>query len=233
MRILLVLMFLLTAVAGYSKTIVLSEKNTMSFNRQFTMEYIAKKQVELFEKIEKLKKTEPLYIVFHSPGGDIEAGMRFIDTIKASGHPVHTITIYAASMAYITVQLLGKRYILPSGTLMSHRASIGGLGGEINGEAQTRLDYITKMVNNISKQVAKRLGISLKKYQKLIADEYWTYGENAVTEGHADEMIYAKCDKSLRGTYQVEMSGFFNRYNVTFSKCPLITVPLKIEKIKR
>lgn len=210
------------------RTIVLTDKNTVTFNDEFNPMSVAQKQKELFELAASSPESD-LYLVVDSPGGSVFAGSLFIDTVKALNKNVHTISIFSASMAYHTVQGLGKRFILPSGMLMSHRAAVGGLGGQFPGELNTRIKMLMDSTEELDRVAANRVGISLEDYKKLIHDELWLTGAEAVKQKHADEVVRAVCDKSLQGSYNKEIRTFFGNINVEFSKCPLITGPLSID----
>jgi ATP-dependent Clp protease protease subunit len=146
MPFLLILGFLLAnAVYGKSANIILTENNHINFNEKVTDEFVAKKQLELFTKNNLLYRHEPLYVVLDTPGGSVTAGLAFIDNIKSLGRPVHTITIFAASMGYQIVQELGIRYITPSGTLMSHRGAISGISGQVPGELKLSIEPYWKI----------------------------------------------------------------------------------------
>jgi len=209
------------------RTIVLTDKNTVTFNEDFNSMSVAQKQKELFELAASSSESE-LYLVMDSPGGSVFAGSLFIDTVKALNKNVHTITIFSASMSYHTVQGLGKRLILPSGMLMSHRAAVGGLGGQFPGELNTRIKMLMDSTEELDRVAANRIGISLEEYKNLIHDELWLTGAEAVKKNHADEVVRAICDKSLQGSYNKEIRTFFGNIKVEFSKCPLITGPLSI-----
>ena len=206
--------------------VVLTSKNTVVMDQAFRASSVAQVQ----NKLAKLSANtnEDLYLILNSPGGSISAGQSLIDFAKSLPNKVHTITVFAASMAYLTAQHLDKRYILPSGKMMSHRARIGGLGGQVPGEANTRLSFITSIVDEIFASTAKRVGVSFEEYMGLVYDELWLTANQAVKTNHADEVIVAKCDKSLSGTYVRTVRSFFGNFKVTFSKCPLINGPLKI-----
>jgi ATP-dependent protease ClpP protease subunit len=227
-KLLLMLLLLPTLVfAGELKTIELNKDNTISFNDQFNAMSVAQKQAEILQLAEKTSEKD-LYIIMYTPGGSISAGQLFINTVKALGKRVHTITIFSASMGYQTVQALGTRYILPSGILMSHRAFVSGLAGQFPGELNKRLDMLMKSTENMEKISSTRVGMSLEDYQKAIHDELWVIGQDAVDKGHADEVVLAKCDKSLSGTYIKTYQTFFGPVDVEFSNCPLISGPLRI-----
>ena len=216
------------ALGNEIKTIVLTDKNTVSFNDEFNAMSVAKKQIELFE----LAATSPekdIYLVMNSPGGSVFAGSLFIDTVRSLNKNVHTITVFSASKAYHTDQGLGKRYILPSGMLMSHRAYAGGLDGQFPGELNSRIKMLMESTEELDKVAANRVGISLVDYKKLIHDELWLTGSKAVELKHADEVVQAVCDKSLSGTNVQEIRSFFGIIHVEFSNCPLITGPLSVK----
>jgi ATP-dependent Clp protease protease subunit len=71
----------------------------------------------------------------NSPGGMVTSGMVIYDTMKMITSPVATVCMgLAASMGSILLSAgeKGKRYIYPSGRVMIHQPSIGGL---IRGQA--------------------------------------------------------------------------------------------------
>ena len=208
-----------------SEDILLTERNSIRFNEEFTDIYTAKIQGEIIAKVSKLASDEPLYIVLDTPGGSVFAGAVLIDNLKALGHPIHTITIFSASMGYQLVQNLGTRYILPSGVLMSHRAA-GGVQGQFYGEIESRLQMVKDVVDGLDQVAAERTKTSLKQYKKSVENELWAVGEKAVKSNQADSIARATCDKTLRGTESQFINTFLGRIELIFSKCPIITAPI-------
>lgn len=220
------------AFAGEGKsdklnTLTLSDSNTISFNSKFSSSFVAQKQVEALNKCLNNVGSE-IYIVLYTPGGSVSAGQLFFDTLNALPCTFNTITIFSASMGYQTVQNLGKRYILPSGILMSHRAYVSGIGGEIDGELQSIVDLLKSNVDELDNIAAKRVGLETKQYKELIRDELWMTGSQAVKMKHADEVVLVKCDSSLVGTYSERIDTFFGSFMVEFSKCPIVTGILNV-----
>jgi ATP-dependent Clp protease, protease subunit len=204
--------------------VTLTEDNFVSFNQQVSDEYTSKKTLEIMKKA---KKGIPLYLVLDTPGGSVSAGLAFIDVIKSLKVPVHTITLFAASMGYQMVQELGTRYITPSGTLMSHRGAVGGLSGQVPGELNSRLNHIQSILNGMSARAAARVGMSKKAYDDAIINELWISGKEAVASKHADKLANVQCEKSLiEATYQQELLTIFGKVTIVFSKCPLISSPI-------
>lgn len=226
MKKLLAILLLLPTLA-FAKTINLASKNTINFNQAFSGPYIALKQIEAINLCGKNVNSD-IYIVAYTPGGRISAGQLFFDTLKALPCKFHTITIFSASMGYQMTQNLGKRYILPSGTLMSHRASVSGISGELGGELDSIIKNLTDSVTELELVASKRVGISLEAYREAIRDELWLTAEEAVRLNHADEIVLVQCGKSLMGTHIETVRTFFGNYEVEFSDCPIITSPLRV-----
>jgi ATP-dependent protease ClpP protease subunit len=228
MKLLLAMMLLLPTLS-FGKTINLTDKNSINFNDSFSAQFVAKKQIEAINLCNKNGGND-IFIVLYTPGGSISAGQLFYDTLNALPCKFHTITIFAASMGYQTVQNLGRRYVLPSGTLMSHRASISGLSGELGGELDSILSLLNQNVTEMEVIASKRVGLSLKQYRSAISDELWLTGKSAVTSGHADEVALVSCGKSLMGTRMETVNTFFGKFLVEYSNCPIITAPLRVER---
>lgn len=223
MKTLILALFMLPSLAlANLNVLTLSESNTINFNSKFTSSFVAKKQMEAMEKCLANPDSE-INIVLYTPGGSVSAGQRFFDSLNALPCKFNTVTIFSASMGYQTVQNMDKRYIVPSGILMSHRAYISGLSGEIGGELDSILKLLNDNITELDKIAAKRTGLELKEYQNLIRDELWLTGEQAVNSNHADELVLVKCDQSLSGTYSDVVYTMFGQMLVEFSKCPIIT----------
>jgi len=224
----IMLLPMLAFAGSKPRVLELNENNTINFNDEFSPMFVAKKQAEAislcFSNIGK-----EINIVLYTPGGSISAGQLFFDTLNALPCTFNTITIFSASMGYQTVQNLGKRYIIPSGILMSHRASVSGLAGELGGELDSIINLIKDNVREMETVASNRVGITLEKYQSEISDELWLTGSQAVQKNHADEMVLVRCTKSLSGYTTRTVNTFFGPLRVKFSKCPLITAPIGIE----
>lgn len=229
MRTLMVILLMMPSLLFASKieTIELNSKNTINFNQAFTGMYVASKQIEAIDLCSKNPGTE-IFITLYTPGGSISAGKLFFDTLNALDCTFNTITIFSASMGYQTVQNLGRRLIIPSGVLMSHRASVRGLGGEIGGELDSIYNLIKQNVKDMEISASKRVGITLDQYKKDISDELWLTANKAVETNHADSVVLIRCDKSLLTTRFELVRTFFGTFNVEFSNCPIITAPISV-----
>lgn len=210
------------------KKVNLREANTVTFRNEVNAKTVAALQKEMLAKDKKLPPGEPIYLVLDTPGGSIPDGFHLVSTVQGMTHEVKTITIYAASMGFYLAQALGERLVLTSGTYMAHRARVGGIGGEVGGNFETRVNSILELVTLMEKTNAKRLGVDLDTYKANTRDEYYVIGEEAIAQGVADNIAAITCDKSLDGVSKEEFAYGFFTVVVTYSKCPAITGYLSV-----
>ena len=215
------------------KIITLESRNTVVFRGPVTTGSVSQVMLKLKKVSRSISKNTPIYLVIDSPGGSVFDGLAFLDFTKALPQKVYTVTLFGASMAFHMVQNLDKRYITTSGTLMSHRAR-GGLRGQFDGELESRYKMVKRALDYMDYKAAKRMGLRTKVYKKMIVNEYWVHGFDAVSENAADERVLIRCGKSLDGTEMVKLRSFFGTINAKFSKCPLVKAPVavKFERMK-
>lgn len=202
------------------EVIDLTEDNTVVMSEAFNDQSVSKVMLELQAVADKSPGTT-VYLVLNTPGGSVDAGLRLISFIKGLNLKVKTLTLFAASMGFMTAQNLDERLILDTGTLMSHRAKFG-VAGEYDGEMVSRFKWLAASIERLEGISAARMRLSLPVYKELIRDEYWVDGQQAVTDKAADRAVYAKCGKGMKGTRTLEVSTMFGMFEVTVSKCPLI-----------
>lgn len=217
-------------------TVVLNDKNSITLSGEISGESVAvtiKKLQKLDSETKLVGKPDPIYLVVYSPGGSIQAGLELIEAAQGMKRQVNTITMFAASMAFNTVENLGERLILKNGVLMSHRAA-GGFEGSFGGTHPSQLDsrygFWLQRIAEMDEQVVKRSGgkQTIESYREFYRDELWRTGEQSVAQGYADAVVTARCDKTLDGveTHSVDFMGFLIKYDV--SLCPLITAAMNI-----
>lgn len=208
--------------------ITLTERNTLVIRNVINSQSVASLQDKANKLSQGLSKNEKIYLFLDTPGGSVQSGNEMVSTLRGLPQRVDTITNFAASMGFITVQSLGTRYILPNGILMSHRAA-GGAEGQIPGELNTRVNFFTDMLDAQDAEIAKRVNMSKKDYQKLIVNEHWVFGSKAVSTKMADKVVLARCNKVLsEGRVNETVYTFFGPIQLVYSACPLITAPLEI-----
>ena len=227
------LLALLLSLSVNAKEIKLTADNTAVLRQDFNSSSVTSLKKDLLELNANLKSGYPIYLVLYTPGGSIQKGLELFEFVKGLNRPVHTITIFAASMGFQTVQSLGKRYILKYGILMSHKAR-GGFKGEFGGglsQLDSRYGMWLKRIDMLDKVTVKRSNgkQTLKSYRAAYDNELWLNGPEAVEKGYADEVATVSCGTTLTTKESTETLDFgFFKLNVTFSGCPIITSPLSI-----
>jgi ATP-dependent protease ClpP protease subunit len=216
------------ATALFGKTVILTESNTLQMNAYYDSDSVAQVIQRAIELDVALPAGEPLFLVINSGGGYISAGLDMINALNGLNRPVHTVTMYAASMGFQTVQgLSGDRLLLDTATLMSHRARGGFFGEFPDGNLDSRRKFwLSRMMSQDIKVVKRnKLLKSVKRYRQLIANEFWCEGVGCLKTGFADKIVKAKCDSSLKGTKMVHTNFVIQGYPLVleqeYSKCPL------------
>ena len=229
------MLFLSTmSYAGAKPDVILTSKNTVVLNDVVSWGTMTKLSLDLMLTSSKLGKDEVIYLVINSPGGSVSAGSLFIEILKHIPQPVHSITIFGASMGFHIAQASDARLILETGTLMSHRATLGGLSGQLDGELESRIGYYKAMTGVLDKYAASRMGLSLKEYKGRIINEMWHIGSDAVKLRSADRVASVTCSKELLGsTYVKNILAPFGPIPMRFSSCPLIVAPVSSVKARR
>lgn len=213
--------------------VILTKDNTLVMNNYYDGETVANVTQKAKEMDAKLPSKEAIYLVIDSGGGSIDAGIEMIQNLNTLNRPVHTITLFSASMGFQTVQgVTGRRLITTNGTLMSHKAR-GGFSGEFPGQLDSRYSYYLKRVLRLDAVAVARTGgkHNAKSYAALIENEYWCDGQDCIDQGFADAVINPSCDNSLGGTQNKLYDRFVYMGHVVeivdvMSNCPLITSPL-------
>lgn len=230
MRIFLFLMLFSTMTMA--KDIILTKDNTIVLNQEFSGASVSKLISDAKKIDSTLPNGYPIYLFLDTPGGSIQAGLELMEAFKGLNRPIHTVVLFAASMGFQLTQNLGDRYILKFGILMSHKAH-GGFEGEFGGglgQLDSRYGMWIRRIDLMDKQTVKRTKgkKTLEKYRSEYENELWLNGEEAVKNGYADEVVTAKCDKSLSGTTEKVVRLFDLKVHLELSECPIVTYPVNI-----
>jgi ATP-dependent Clp protease protease subunit len=223
LKLIYIYFLLIFSVCG--KEIVLTPNNTLVFDDVVTGQMVS----QIIREARELDddSLEPIYLFLNTPGGSIYAGLELIEALNTLRRPVHTITLFAASMGFHFVQNFDKRYILQFGELMSHRAR-GEFAGEFPGQLDSRYHLMLRKIRNMDNIVVMRTNgkQTLEGYLKSIQNELWLNGWEAVEEGYADEIATVHCDKTLNGTREKKFQRMGFNITLVFDKCPMITYPI-------
>ena len=224
MKKLLLGLILMSGVA-VGETIVL-DKDTLVFRGAVDSKTVS-------SMIYRISNTDSddIKLFISSPGGSVLQGSHFIDFMKASGKKFTCITDFAASMAFSIFQHCDNRYVLPSGILMQHQSSWGIRGEDRKNKQMIKLIDSLNYKNDLS--TSKKLRMSVKSYNDLVAHDLWLLGVNTTRfRGYkfADAVVNAKCTKDLlRSEVKETIYYTMSKVDVVWSGCPLVDAPLRID----
>jgi ATP-dependent protease ClpP protease subunit len=211
-----------TALAGP----VFKPSNTVVFRGQVDGETVSKAMMDLAAVADP-----EIYLVLDSPGGSVIDGMQLVDFTQGLNKKIHCVASFAASQAFIFLQshMCTTRTVLPNALIMQHVGTAG-----LPRQQQPNLNSMMGMLNRLTERVdvmqAKRIGISVKQFNAATRDDLWLWGDDAVKFGAADKSEAASCTKDLIDARVVQdVQVFIFTLRVTWSGCPLITAPLKVE----
>src|SRR5690606_3008535 len=186
----------LPALAAEKEELVLSSDNTLVLDDAFSGDVTVKLMEKATQMDSTLKSGYPMYLFLYTPGGSIQAGLELFEFLQGLNRPVHTVTLFAASMGFQTVQHLGERYIVKYGVLMSHKAR-GSFDGEFGGgisQLDSRYGLWLRRIQLMDAQTVERTGgkQTVKSYTDAYTPELWLNGEEAVEKGYADKVVTIK-----------------------------------------
>jgi ATP-dependent Clp protease, protease subunit len=144
----------------------------------------------LYLEMDKPKTEITFYI--NSPGGMVTSGMAIYDTMKMISSPVSTVCMgLAASMGSILLSggAKGKRFIFPSGEVMIHQPSIGGMYQGRSVEIETQAAQIKKTKEMGAQILADNCGKTFEQVMKDFDRDYWMDAQEAVKYGIVDKIL--------------------------------------------
>ena len=138
-----------------------------------------------------LEATDPgkdIFFFINSPGGVVTSGMVIYDAMQMITSPVHTICIgLAASMGSILLSggAKGKRLIWPSGRVMIHQPSLGGMYGQAT-DIEITAAEIQKIKQLSAEILAKNCGKDYEQVYKDFDRDHWMNAKEAMEYGIVD-----------------------------------------------
>ncbi|MGB0589566.1 MAG: ClpP family protease [Myxococcota bacterium] len=159
---------------------------TIELNGSISRQMIQSAQSKLLKFDEK--SHEPVWIRLNSGGGSVDAGLILIDTMQAVESPVYCVVESKAySMAAIILTFCERRYALDHATIMLHEASYGTAGEDPS--IRSRLDFLTRYLDLLHVEIAKKLNMRVDVYRAKIRDAWWLMAHEAKKAGVIDEVI--------------------------------------------
>jgi ATP-dependent Clp protease protease subunit len=155
--------------------------------------------------LEQLKDvTGNLVITLHSPGGDpFEAALILNDLVAHKGSIRVEIPSLAASAATIIMLAGDEIAIAESAHAMIH--NVWGLTVGNKHDHRAAADVMESLDHSLILNYAKRTGLDHKSISKMMDDETWMIGAEAVKLGFADEILELGSDPAARNVFDLSI----------------------------
>ena len=153
---------------------------------------------DFIRDLDSLKDMQRITLHINSVGGDLYGGVSIYNRLKELDAEITTINDgLAASAASIIYQAGDVRKMNSGSNLMVHQAS-GFLFGYYNNADLTQVSKQLEAANKAAINIyVEASGRSEREMKKLVNDETWMTGKEAVDAGLADEVIDAETPISM------------------------------------
>lgn len=142
--------------------------------------------------LDTIEPGKEISFYINSPGGMVTSGMVIYDAMQMIQSPVATICMgMAASMGSILLSggKKGIRKIFPSGEVMIHQPSIGGMFRGVSADLEIQAEQIQKTKELGAKILADNCGQTFEKVMKDFDRDYWMDAKGALEYGIVDEIV--------------------------------------------
>jgi ATP-dependent protease ClpP protease subunit len=215
---------LFLSCAPPANAITLTPDNTVVLRGEVTNQSVAAITKSLFSA-----KSDHVYLFIDSPGGSIFAGLRLINALSVSPKHITCIANTAISMAFAIFQTCNERLIVDKALLMQHVAAYSLEGQEPNNYSFSQ--FLHRMMIDLDSKQAKRLGMTTQAFREKTRDDWWMWGNEALTNKAADRMVQIECSKEMFTQFDIQtLQVMFFSIDLKFYKCPMIATPIE-EKV--
>lgn len=133
----------------------------------------------------------PVVAEINSPGGDVFAGSEIYTALKNYAGDVEVDIVGLAASAASIIAMAGDTIkISPTAQMMIHRASTVSQGN--SDDLASDLQGLDSTDQGIANLYAEKTGMDVQDIYKMMSDETWINAQDAVKQGFADEVMFAK-----------------------------------------
>jgi ATP-dependent protease ClpP protease subunit len=189
-----------------------------SINKETTNKFL--------QDLHSLENKQSAFVFIDTNGGSVEDGNKIIREVQKNN--MSCIVEKAYSMGFAILQSCNRRLMLPYGKIMQHQISFG-IQSE-KAKIESYMDFINQMEHDLVDMQATKIGITNEEFKNKTYNDWWLFGNYAVIENCADEIINVECTQKLVKEKHVISS---KSYDTIYSKCPLIPDPIEKKEKKK
>ena len=153
-------------------------------------DYIANIIIAQLLYLDREDAERDIQLYIHSPGGSVSAGLAIYDTMQLIRPAVSTICVgMAASMGAVLLAAgaPGKRYALPSSTVMLHQAA-GGFEGTA-ADIEIRAREIIRIQTRLKEILVKHSGQTMERIAHDSDRDFFMTADQAKEYGIIDDVV--------------------------------------------
>lgn len=129
----------------------------------------------------------PIKLFIHSPGGNLDETLAFVELIGISKTPIWTINAgWAYSAAGLILMAGHNRFALPNSQCLIHSGS-GGVGGSFE-QAEAQMKNYKDLVAKMREFILSKTTIDPKLFKKKNASEWYISTEEMLANGIVDKI---------------------------------------------
>jgi ATP-dependent Clp protease protease subunit len=210
---------LIFSYAANATTITLTKDNVVALTGEVSESSINTLVIDI-----ESKQANQIYLYINSPGGSVLAGQKFIDYLNTTDKDVICVAKVAISMAHHIFEACKTRLVQSDSILMQHNMT-AGTDGKI--ESMKRfLSVLSSIEHDLNVQVSKRIDMPLNDFELIIKDEWWVYGNKAVTLNLADKEVQVKCASAAYTTSTLKTVTIHSLFGTATIKLKVYDCPL-------
>ena len=173
-----------------------------------------------------------VYLYLDTPGGSVFAGMQLVSYIRASPKKVVAVVNTAISMGFVILQAADERIGTESSLAMQHTVSYG-IRPQPAPNAVSFQRFLERSTELMDRAQSKRIGISYVDFKQKTRSDWWTYGQDVIDANIVDRSATVTCTKrAMNAEIEDTKLTAFGPLVVTWSGCPILGAPLKVDAKK-
>lgn len=139
------------------------------------------------------EERRPILIYLDTPGGDVAAGLRVIDIIRASKTPVYIINLgICYSMGFMIYIAGHKRFSSRNATFLMHDGSVSASGSA--SKTRDLMLFNERIDGRLRDLVLQFTKITPEMYDAKLRTEWYMFADEAKELGVVDSILCVDCD---------------------------------------
>lgn len=153
------------------------------------------------EELKNLGEKSNITVRINSDGGDVFAAHAIYTLLKSNSANITVMVDGLAASAATIVAMAGDTIKIPANAMMMIHNPMATMVGYFSSDELEKIAEVLEQVkNSIINAYITKTGLDKKTLSKMMDEETWMTGEEAVEKGFADEVLFQEVQTSLKGS---------------------------------